>query len=90
VAAGGFRAEVSGAADGEMKERWGKLYYLWASLEVARNFDVRDSTVITHPRDRTTPAIRSPRRRTVPAGFCGPRGGSILLLSYPRGSLATT
>ena len=32
VATGGIGAEVSGAADGEMKKRWGKLSYLRASL----------------------------------------------------------
>src|SRR5215211_8819457 len=37
VATGGIGAEVSGAADGEMKKRWGKLSYLRASLEVARH-----------------------------------------------------
>src|SRR5215217_5930739 len=32
VATGGMGAEVSGAADAEMKGRWGKLSYLRASL----------------------------------------------------------
>ncbi len=36
VATGGMGAEVSGAADGDMKKQWGKLSYLRASLEVAR------------------------------------------------------
>ena len=42
VATGGFGAEVSGAADEELKSRWGKLSYLRASLEVARDFDIRE------------------------------------------------
>src|SRR5919112_345775 len=42
VATGGLGAEISSVNDEELKKRWGKLSYLRASLEVARNFDVRD------------------------------------------------
>lgn len=42
VATGGLGAEISGANEGELKQRWGKLSYLRASLEVARDFDVRE------------------------------------------------
>jgi diacylglycerol kinase (ATP) len=42
VATGGLGAEISNANDEELKKRWGKLSYLRASLEVARNFDVRE------------------------------------------------
>jgi diacylglycerol kinase (ATP) len=42
VATGGLGAEISDANEGELKERWGKLSYLRASLEVARDFDVRE------------------------------------------------
>jgi diacylglycerol kinase (ATP) len=42
VATGGLGAEISDANDEELKKRWGKLSYLRASLEVARNFDVRE------------------------------------------------
>ncbi|MGI9121791.1 MAG: diacylglycerol/lipid kinase family protein [Rubrobacter sp.] len=45
VATGGLGAEISDANDEELKERWGKLSYLRASLEVARNFDVRELTI---------------------------------------------
>ena len=45
VATGGLGAEISNANDEELKERWGKLSYLRASLEVARNFDVRELTL---------------------------------------------
>jgi diacylglycerol kinase (ATP) len=45
VATGGLGAEISSANDEELKERWGKLSYLRASLEVARNFDVRELTL---------------------------------------------
>jgi diacylglycerol kinase (ATP) len=42
VATGGLGAEISSVNDEELKKRWGKLSYLRASLEVARNFDVRE------------------------------------------------
>jgi diacylglycerol kinase (ATP) len=45
VATGGLGAEISKANDEELKKRWGKLSYLRASLEVARNFDVRELTL---------------------------------------------
>ena len=45
VATGGLGAEISDANDEELKQRWGKLSYLRASLEVARNFDVRELTI---------------------------------------------
>ena len=45
VATGGMGAEVSGAADAEMKKRWGKLSYLRASLEVAREYEAKEVTL---------------------------------------------
>src|SRR5215213_2002674 len=45
VATGGLGAEISSANDEKLKKRWGKLSYLRASLEVARNFEVRELTV---------------------------------------------
>lgn len=42
VATGGLGAEISDANEGELKKKWGKLSYLRASLEAARDFDVRD------------------------------------------------
>lgn len=42
VATGGLGAEISDANEGELKERWGKLSYLRASLEVAKDFDVKE------------------------------------------------
>ena len=45
VATGGMGAEVSGAADGAMKNRWGKLTYLRASLEVARQYEAKEVTL---------------------------------------------
>jgi diacylglycerol kinase (ATP) len=42
VATGGLGAEISDANEGELKRRWGKLSYLRASLEVAKDFDVKE------------------------------------------------
>ncbi len=42
VATGGLGAEISDANEGELKERWGKLSYLRASMEVAKDFDVKE------------------------------------------------
>ncbi len=42
VATGGLGAEISDANEGEIKKRWGKLSYLRASLEVAKDFDVKE------------------------------------------------
>jgi diacylglycerol kinase (ATP) len=42
VATGGLGAEISDANEGEFKKRWGKLSYLRASLEVAKDFEVRE------------------------------------------------
>jgi diacylglycerol kinase (ATP) len=46
VSTGGFGAETSSLADEEMKSRWGKLTYFRASLERARDFDVREVRVV--------------------------------------------
>src|ERR671913_2019193 len=45
VATGGMGAEISGLADAEMKNRWGKLAYLRASLEVARDYGAKEVTL---------------------------------------------
>ena len=42
VATGGLGAEISDANEDELKERWGKLSYLRASMEVAKDFDVKE------------------------------------------------
>ena len=42
VATGGLGAEISDANEDELKKRWGKLSYLRASLEVAKDFDVKE------------------------------------------------
>lgn len=42
VATGGLGAEISDANEDTFKERWGKLSYLRASLEIARDFDVKE------------------------------------------------
>jgi diacylglycerol kinase (ATP) len=57
VATGGMGAEVSGAADAEMKGRWGKLTYLRASLEVAREYDAQEVTLTLDGTERKLRAV---------------------------------
>ena len=72
VATGGLGAEVSSANEGELKERWGKLSYLRASLEVARDFDVRELTLTLDGQERKVRAIN------VAVGNCRYAGGGWL------------
>jgi diacylglycerol kinase (ATP) len=57
VATGGMGAQVSGAADGEMKKRWGKLSYLRASLEVAREYEAKEVTLTLDGAERKLRAV---------------------------------
>ena len=57
VATGGMGAEVSGAADGEMKNKWGKLTYLRASLEVARHYEAEEVTLTLDGVERELRAV---------------------------------
>jgi diacylglycerol kinase (ATP) len=57
VATGGMGAEVSDAADGEMKKRWGKLSYLRASLEVAREYEAKEVTLTLDGVERKLRAV---------------------------------
>src|SRR5918997_44944 len=57
VATGGLGAEISNVNDEELKKRWGKLSYLRASLEVARNFDVRELTLYLDGEKREVEAV---------------------------------
>jgi diacylglycerol kinase (ATP) len=57
VATGGMGAEVSGAADGAMKKRWGKLTYLRASLEVAREYEAKEVTLTLDGAERKLRAV---------------------------------
>jgi diacylglycerol kinase (ATP) len=57
VATGGMGAEVSGAADAEMKGRWGKLTYLRASLEVAREYEAKEITLTLDGAERKLRAV---------------------------------
>src|ERR687894_3060850 len=57
VATGGMGAEVSGAADGAMKNRWGKLAYLRASLEVARQYEAKEVTLTLDGVERKLRAV---------------------------------
>ncbi len=57
VATGGMGAEVSSAADGEMKKRWGKLSYLRASLEVAKEYEAKEVTLTLDGAERKLRAV---------------------------------
>ena len=57
VATGGLGAQISDANDEELKGKWGKLSYLRASLEVARNFDVREVALTLDVEERLVRAV---------------------------------
>src|SRR5215218_7903433 len=69
VATGGLGAEISNVNDEELKKRWGKLSYLRASLEVARNFDVRELSLYLDGEERRVKAVN------VAVGNCRYTGG---------------
>ena len=69
VATGGLGAEISNVNDEELKKRWGKLSYLRASLEVARDFDVRELTLNLDGETREVKAVN------VAVGNCRYTGG---------------
>ncbi len=72
VASGGLGAEISDANKEELKKRWGKLSYLRASLEVARNFDVREITLSLDGEERGVRAVN------IAVGNCRYAGGGWL------------
>lgn len=69
VATGGLGAKISDANDEELKKRWGKLSYLRASLEVAREFNVRDLTLYLDGEKRQVKAVN------IAVGNCRYTGG---------------
>src|SRR5215217_5683085 len=69
VATGGLGAEISDANDEELKKRWGKLSYLRASLEVARNFDVRELSLYLDGEEHRVRAVN------IAVGNCRYTGG---------------
>ena len=69
VATGGLGAEISDANDEELKKRWGKLSYLRATLEVAKDFDVRDLTLYLDGEERQVKAVN------IAVGNCRYTGG---------------
>jgi diacylglycerol kinase (ATP) len=69
VATGGLGAEISGVNDEELKKRWGKLSYLRASLEVAREFEVREITLYLDGEEREVEAVN------IAVGNCRYTGG---------------
>jgi diacylglycerol kinase (ATP) len=72
VATGGLGAEISDANEGELKRRWGKLSYLRASLEVAKDFDVRELDLYLDGELHRTRAVN------VVVGNCRYAGGGWL------------
>jgi diacylglycerol kinase (ATP) len=72
VASGGYGAETSALADEELKGRWGKLAYFRASLEKAREFDVREVRVTLDGEERMLRAVN------VAVGNCRYAGGGWL------------
>ncbi len=72
VATGGLGAEISTANEGELKERWGKLSYLRASLEVAKDFDAREISLFLDDTERKVRAVN------VAVGNCRYAGGGWL------------
>ncbi len=72
VATGGLGAEISDANEGELKEKWGKLSYLRASLEVAKDFDVRELDLYLDGE------LRKVRAVNVVVGNCRYAGGGWL------------
>ena len=72
VASGGYGAETSALADEELKGRWGKLAYFRASLEKARDFEVREVKVTLDGEDRMLRAVN------VAVGNCRYAGGGWL------------
>jgi diacylglycerol kinase (ATP) len=69
VATGGLGAEISRVNDEELKKRWGKLSYLRASLEVARNFDVRELSLYLDGEEHRLKAVN------IAVGNCRYTGG---------------
>jgi diacylglycerol kinase (ATP) len=69
VATGGLGAEISSVNDEELKKRWGKLSYLRASLEVARDFEVRELTLYLDGEGHQVEAVN------VAVGNCRYTGG---------------
>lgn len=57
VASGGIGAEISGVTDEDQKGRWGKLAYLRASLETARDFDVQEFSLMLDGEERLVRAV---------------------------------
>lgn len=69
VATGGLGAEISSVNDEELKKRWGKLSYLRASLEVAKDFEARKLELYLDGEKREIDAVN------VAVGNCRYTGG---------------
>ena len=72
VATGGLGAQISEANDEETKGRWGKLSYLRTTLDVARDFEVRETTLYLDGEERRVRAVN------MAIGNCRYTGGGWL------------
>ena len=72
VATGGLGAEISDANDEETKNKWGKLSYPRASLQVARGFDVREVVMYLDDKEHRVRAVN------MAIGNCRYAGGGWL------------
>jgi diacylglycerol kinase (ATP) len=72
VATGGLGAQISEANDDETKRRWGKLSYLRTSLDVARDFEVRETKLLLDGEERRVRAVN------MAIGNCRYSGGGWL------------
>jgi diacylglycerol kinase (ATP) len=72
VATGGLGAQISEENDEETKSRWGKLSYLRTSLDVARDFEVRETLLRLDGEERRVRAVN------MAIGNCRYTGGGWL------------
>lgn len=72
VATGGLGAEISGVTDEDTKSRWGKLAYFRDSLELARDFEVQEFSLVLDGEERRVRAVN------VAVGNCRYAGGGWL------------
>lgn len=86
VAVGGAGAKVSEAADDEgFKDRWGKLAYLRAFLDVARIFDALDVRLVIDGDERRVRALNVAVDGPRPSGIAiGEEGVFVTLKGEPR------
>ncbi len=72
VATGGLGAEISDSADSETKKRWGKLAYLFSSVESIRDYDPPEVRIFLDGEERVMRAFN------LAVGNCRYAGGGWL------------